>query len=367
MTNAPADPIQALRDRLRRLHADVRSPAYRTLEEYANLDGLRLPPSTIGTLLNGRGKPRWRTVAAFVHACQRCAQANRLPVPPDRFDLSRWRSRYRDLKRDVATTATTTAAALHGTGQSVVPTQLPEDLLAFIGRARELAALDRLLAPEASNPSPQRELAEQPPMAVIFVVSGTAGVGKTTLAVHWAHRVAHHFPDGQLYLDLRGFDPAGPAMEPAEAVRRLLVALGVEAKRIPVDLDSCTALYRSLLAGKRILVILDNARDAGQISPLRPGAPTCLLVVASRNRLTNLVTTGAIPIVVDLLTADEARELLARRLGCGRVTAEPAAIDEIVTRCAGLPLALAIVAARAASQPGSLSAVATDLRDARTA
>lgn len=175
--------------------------------------------------------------------------------------------------------------------------------------------------------------------------------GKTALAVHWAHRVAERFPDGQLYVNLRGFHPSG-AMSPAEAIRGFLDAYAVPPDRIPEGLDAQAALYRSLLADKRALVLLDNARDAEQVRPLLPGAPDCLAVVTSRNPLTGLVVTeGARPLVLELLSPGEAREFLIRRLGAARVEAEPAATDAIITRCARLPLALAVVAARAATRP----------------
>jgi hypothetical protein len=200
---------------------------------------------------------------------------------------------------------------------------------------------------------------------VISAVSGTAGVGKTALAVYWAHQVADRFPDGQLYVNLRGFDPSGSVMHPAEAVRRFLDALNVPPERIPVDLDAQAVLYRSQLAGKRMLVVLDNARDTAQVRPLLPGAPGCLVLVTSRNQLTSLIAgDGARPISLDLLTDEEARQLLARVLGVDRVAAEPAAVAEIITRCARLPLALALVAARAAVGPhGELQLLAEELRD----
>ncbi|HET8662066.1 MAG TPA: tetratricopeptide repeat protein [Micromonosporaceae bacterium] len=183
--------------------------------------------------------------------------------------------------------------------------------------------------------------------------------------VRWAHQVADQFPDGQLYVNLRGFDPRGSAMDPAEAVRRFLDALGVAPEKIPVDPDAQAALYRSELAGRRVLVVLDNARDTAQVKPLLPGAATCLVLVTSRNQLTGLVAAdGAHPLTVDLLTPGEARQLLVRRLGAERVAAEPQAVTEIVTRCARLPLALALVAARAAVRPQvGLHVLAEELRD----
>ncbi|MFG2039250.1 BTAD domain-containing putative transcriptional regulator [Dactylosporangium sp. NPDC048998] len=222
------------------------------------------------------------------------------------------------------------------------PAQLPLDVRGFTGRAEEVARLDAVLDRAGT----------QPTSVVISAVSGMAGVGKTALALHWAHRRRAHFPDGQLYVNLRGFDPAGAATSPAEAVRGFLDALGVPAQRIPADFDAQAALYRSLVAGRRMLIVLDNARDSEQARALLPGAPGCLVLVTSRSRLTGLVALdGAQPLLLDVLGRDEARRLLAHRLGEDRVAAEPGALDEIIAGCAGLPLALAIVAARAAINP----------------
>jgi DNA-binding SARP family transcriptional activator/tetratricopeptide (TPR) repeat protein len=242
-------------------------------------------------------------------------------------------------------------------GGPAVPRQLPAAVHGFAGRAAELAALDALLGPpdEAGSRSP-----------LIAVVAGTAGVGKTTLAVHWAHRVADRFPDGQIHVDLHGYDPSREPVEAASAIREFLDALQVPPHRIPDSPAAQAGLYRSLLAGRRMLVLLDNARDADQVAPLLPGAPGCLVVVTSRDHLAGLVMTyGARPLALGLLPPDESRRLLARRLGHDRIAAEPAAAEEIVRRCAGLPLALAIVAARAAIHPAHpLGALAGDLRDA---
>jgi DNA-binding SARP family transcriptional activator len=242
----------------------------------------------------------------------------------------------------------------------VVPRQLPAGIDGFVGRDAELKALDGLLGNQLD---PERR------PVVIAAIAGPAGIGKTTLAVHWAHRVADRFPDGHLYANLRGFDPAGHPLEPAESIRVFLDALQVPASRIPVSLEAQAGLYRSLLAGKRMLVLLDNARDADQIRPLLPGAPSCLVVVTSRNQLSGLVAAnGAHPLTLDLLTDDEARLLLAHRLSHDRIALEPDATNELITRCAHLPLALAIVAARAATHPSHpLAALARQLGDARGA
>lgn len=244
-------------------------------------------------------------------------------------------------------------------GAARPPAQLPPAVTAFAGRDNELAHLDKLLAGTGSN--------ERPAAVVVSAVSGTAGAGKTALAVYWAHRVADRFPDGQLYVNLRGFDPSGSVLDPADAARRFLDALGVPPERIPADPEAQIALYRGRLVGKRILVLLDNARDSAHARPLLPGTPTGLAVVTSRSQLTGLIAAdGAQPVNVDVLTVGEARELLARRLGAERIAAEPEAVEHIIAYCARLPLALAILAARAATQPHlPLSNLASELRERR--
>jgi DNA-binding SARP family transcriptional activator len=241
----------------------------------------------------------------------------------------------------------------------VVPAQLPPTLRAFTGRGQELARLDALLA-QATSTHPDRSAA-----VLITAVSGTAGVGKTTLAVHWAHRVADRFPDGQLYVNLRGFDPAGVVLDPATAVRGFLDALGVPPERIPPDLDAQAALYRSLTAGKRMLVVLDNARNDEQVRPLLPGSAGCLVVVTSRNQLTGLFATdAAYSLTLDVLSAVEAHEFLAGRLGIDVVAAAPLAVERIIAACARLPLALAVAAARAQQTGFPLAILATELDNA---
>ncbi|GAB3408828.1 AfsR/SARP family transcriptional regulator [Flindersiella endophytica] len=238
------------------------------------------------------------------------------------------------------------------------PAQLPPDMYGFTGRETELHQLDSLLTASTG----------QSTAVVISAVSGTAGVGKTALAVHWAHRVREEFADGQLYVNLRGFDPSGSPVTPAEAVRGFLDAFEVPPERIAASFEAQTGLYRSLLAGRRVLVVLDNARDSEQARPLIPGVPGCLVVVTSRNQLNGLVATvGARPLSLDLLTVAEARQLLSRRLGHERTAAEPQAVDDIIGSCARLPLALAIVAARASAHADfPLAALATELHEARS-
>ncbi|HET7012447.1 MAG TPA: tetratricopeptide repeat protein, partial [Streptosporangiaceae bacterium] len=185
----------------------------------------------------------------------------------------------------------------------------------------------------------------------------------------WAHQVAERFPDGQLYVNLRGFSPGGQPAEPGEAISGFLDGLGAPRAGLPDSVPAQAALYRSLLAGKRVLILLDNAKDAEQVRPLLPGSPGCLAIVTSRNDLASLVAAHAAhPVSLDLLTPAEASDLLVRRLGEARVASEPEALGEIMDRCARLPLALAIAAARAAVRPTfPLAAIAAELGDATAA
>ncbi|MFF5078331.1 BTAD domain-containing putative transcriptional regulator [Actinoplanes sp. NPDC000266] len=256
------------------------------------------------------------------------------------------------LHMDLLRGSSPTPSAAPPARAGVVPAQLPASVAGFAGRAAALAELDRVLGDGGP--------------AVIAAISGPAGVGKTSLAVHWAHRAAHRFPDGCLYVNLRGFDAGGQVLDPGEALREFLFALGVPPERTPSTSEAQAGLYRSLLAGKRVLILLDNARDAGHVRPLLPASPTVLTLVTSRNHLTPLlVTHGAQPIGLSALPVAEARELLAHRLGPGRIAAEPAAAAAIVAACAGLPLALAIVAARARHHGLSLATSADELAGAR--
>ena len=238
----------------------------------------------------------------------------------------------------------------------VVPGQLPASIRHFTGRAAELKVLNELLS-EATAKGP----------VVISAIGGTAGIGKTALAVHWAHLHADRFPDGQLYVNLRGFDPSNTPMPAGDVVRHLLDALGIPAQRIPTSPDEQAGLYRSVLADRRMLVLLDNARDAIQVRPLLPASPGTLVLVTSRNQLGTLIALdGAVPLTLDLLTHDEALNLLTRRLGHERVHADERASSELIDLCVRLPLALNIAAARAALRPAHpLSACVDELRDAR--
>jgi DNA-binding SARP family transcriptional activator/Tfp pilus assembly protein PilF len=245
---------------------------------------------------------------------------------------------------------------LAGAGADVVPRQLPAAVGCFTGRATELAALTGLL---------DAQPAARPQAMVISAIGGTAGVGKTALAVHWAHEVAGNFPDGQLFVNLRGYDP-DRLMPAADALAGFLRALGVPGQNIPLDVDECAALYRSLLAGRRMLVVLDNARSAEQVRPLLPSTPTCAVVVTSRDALAGLVARdGANRLDLDLLPLDDAVSLMRVLIG-QRVDAVPVAARALAERCSRLPLALRVAAEWAAASPGvPLAALAEELAGQR--
>ncbi|WP_204053259.1 ATP-binding protein [Microbispora siamensis] len=213
------------------------------------------------------------------------------------------------------------------------PAQLPAQVTGFAGRVHQLRDLDG-----APNP--------------VVLVVGEAGVGKTTLVIRWAHAAAGSYPDGQLYVNLRGFDPTRSPVDPTDVLHSFLGALGVAASRIPNDRDSRAALYRSLLADRRMLIVLDNAAGTDQVRPLLPGNSACRVLITSRDRLTGLVVSdAAYMLTVPPLDIEEARELLGLRLGSRRVEAESADFDRLIDRCQHLPIALALVAARLAAQP----------------
>src|SRR5688572_7153258 len=282
--------------------------------------------------------------------------AGRVLPPTDRFDaLIRLLGATAEEQGALATARDRVEESRRGAPvrpATAVPRQLPAEAFGFSGRQEQLDELDRLL----ERGAPGRAV-------VISAVSGTAGVGKTTLAVTWAHRVAGGFPDGQLYVDLRGYDEEQP-VPPGDALARFLRGLGVAATDIPAEVDERAATYRTLLAGRRMLVLLDNASGADQVRPLLPGSPTCLTLITSRSNLAGLVAReGARRIDLDVLSEAEAVALLRAVIG-GRVDAGLQAACQVAELCAYLPLALRIAAQSAVAHPAmSLGRLAADLRD----
>jgi DNA-binding SARP family transcriptional activator/tetratricopeptide (TPR) repeat protein/DNA-binding XRE family transcriptional regulator len=291
--------------------------------------------------LAGAGEP---ATALLLFAQVRGRLADELGVPPgDELAAAHLRVLRRDVgepaPRPAGAGPVTTAAPGAPAGR-VRPGQLPAEVAGFVGRDGYLRQLDAVRpGPDGGGTVP------------VAVIAGAAGVGKTALAVHWAHRMRGRFTDGDLYVDLRGHDPGGP-LRPVEALARFLRALGVPAERAPLGVDEAAAMFRSLLAGRSVLLLLDDAGSAEQVRPLLPGSPGCMVVVTSRNRLGGLVARdGARRLTLDVLTPAEARRLLDHVLGADRVAAEPVAAAELARLCACLPLALRIAAANLTAYP----------------
>ena len=302
--------------------------------------------SQLYEILDGRisRPPAWdRLVEPLVRAC----------TGNDERAVGIWRRRhsvlvavYRELKRQYRT------AELPGpvVRARVVPAQLPADVEVFTGRSQELAELDRLLARTAETAAAARVTGRKSTAVVISAVCGTAGVGKTALALRWAHRVRDEFPEGQLYVNLHGFDPEQP-LPAADALAGFLRALGLTGQDIPAEVEERAAAYRSLLDGRRMLVVLDNASSVEQVRPLLPGTASCVVVVTSRDSLAGLVARhSARRLDLDLLPLEDAVALLAALIG-GRVQAEPEAAATLARLCARLPLALRVAAELAAARP----------------
>ncbi|MGH3825477.1 MAG: ATP-binding protein [Pseudonocardiaceae bacterium] len=315
--------------------------------------------SQLYEILDGRisRPPEWdRLVEPLVRAC----------TGNDEREVGSWRRRH-----DVLVAVYTALKHQHRSTDlpgplappRVVPAQLPPAVEVFTGRSQELAALDRLLKRTADQAVAAQVTGGDPTAVVISAVSGTAGVGKTELALRWAHRVRGDFPDGQLYVNLRGFDPEQP-LSAADALAGFLRALGLAGQSIPVEVEERAAAYRSLLDGRRMLVVLDNAASVEQVRPLLPGTPSCVVVVTSRDSMAGLVARhGARRLDLDLLLLEDAVALLAALIG-ERVQAEPEAAAALAQLCARLPLALRVAAELAAARPAiTLAQLVGELAD----
>ncbi|MEV4099781.1 BTAD domain-containing putative transcriptional regulator [Nonomuraea sp. NPDC049649] len=227
-----------------------------------------------------------------------------------------------------------------------VPAQLPPDVTGFVARDAELGRLDALLDRKSQTGQP-----------FIAVITGMGGVGKSGLAVHWSHRVAARFPDGQLFVDLNGYAETGPPASPSDILDTLLRALNVTRQPPPPTLEERAALFRTVLAGRRLLLVLDNARDSAQVRPLLPGAGGCAVVVTSRDQLAGLITLeGATPLRLDVLPPDQGVGVLACIAGEQRVHADPEGARQLSELCGGLVLALRVAAARLVMRPSWTSA-----------
>lgn len=272
-----------------------------------------------------------RLCMAALHRAGRTAEA-----------LAHYRRIRARLADDIGVEPSRQLAELHGEllgASAAVPRQLPAAIRDFTGRVEHLAELDALLPSASAGQA-----------VVISALDGSGGVGKSTLAVHWAHRVQHLFPDGTLHTNLRGYGPGEPA-SPDEALDDFLVALGVPATAVPAGTGARSGLLRTLLTGRQVLLVLDNARSAEQVRPLLPGAPGCMALVTSRDSLAGLVVTEAAHrLTLDVLSPDEGLRLVTGILGAARAGAEPAAVWNLVELCARLPLALRIAAGRVAAQ-----------------
>jgi len=323
----PAELLEEFATALRQLREAAGNPGYRVLAKRTGY-----ATTTLWEAASGRTVPSLPVTLAYVAACG--------------GDTAEWEERWHRL----------VAAPTPAAPARPVPRQLPSDVYGFTGRSAELTRLNALL---------DEALADPVAAVVISAVAGTAGVGKTALAVHWAHQVADQFPDGHLYVDLRGYDPEQP-VEPADALAGWLRALGVDGADIPAELSERAARYRTLLAGRRMLIVLDNAYGVEQARPLLPGTGSCFVVVTSRDSLTGLVARhGARRLDLDLLSPAEGRELLRALVG-DRVDADPEAAATMVERCARLPLALRIAAELAVARPAApLSKLVFELGDER--
>ena len=299
--------------------------------------------------LNASGRPA-EALEAYEQARKILAEELGADPGPDLQQL------YLRILSDGPTPAAWSAAGRARFDLPLVPRQLPARVRGFVGRAQALERLWAFLDEAAGDNA----------AVVISAIAGTAGAGKTALAMHWAHEAAGRFPDGQLYVNLRGSGTAGRPVLPGDAISGFLSDMGVPPDCVPRDLESRAALYRSLLADRRMLVVADDASDDEQVRSLVPASAGCMMLVTSRRPLLGLVSAfGAFPLTVDVLTDAEARELLAHRLGTERLAAEPEAIAELISLSGHLPGALSVASASVSVTPGCrLAALTATMRPA---
>jgi tetratricopeptide (TPR) repeat protein len=344
MPLVPDGPVRTYFERLHALHLAAGQPSMRQLQRATRSD--RRPrgvnPTTIHDILSAPRVARWDVVEAVVGALG--------------SDVTEFAALWQEARRAALTPPTAGTGMGSPTPESpaIQPRELPPDVFAFTGRQHPLARIHDVLA-----------AARDQPVVGICAISGTAGVGKTALAVHWAHQVADRFPDGQLYIDLRGYDPHATVLS-ADALARFLRALGTAGDDIAYELDERAARYRSLLASRRVLVVLDNAGSPEQVRPLLPGSSSCFVLVTSRDSLAGLIARhGAHRVELDVLSTEDASVLLRSLVG-RRAEAEPAATSVLAELCSRLPLALRVAAELVAERPAAtLAELAADLADQR--
>lgn len=336
----PDGAIRALLEYLDELHRGAGQPSVRDISRAIGLSSSAISPFFTGTRLPSRGNLE----LLVSHLGGDTTKAERLrKAASTEWNDSRPHSNSTDSAIYPKPSVTTFTSAQHATlaASRPIPRHLPAPPRWFVGRETELRRLDAAILPSALSLK----------TVGISAVGGMGGIGKTALSLHWAHHNIQNFPDGQLFINLRGFDPTRPPLSPLQALHNFLDALGVQSQAIPSDLEACAALYRSVLADKRILVIADNANDFSQVAPLIPGSPSCALIVTSRHQLVELRMRGASLLRLDALSAEESGLLLTSEISSERPMDAEAPLDSLIAACGGLPLALEIVAGRATAHP----------------
>lgn len=354
-----AEVLRRFADRLEQVRLAAGNPPYADLARRSRW----LKTSTISDVLRAQSNPSLDFVVAFVQACRSFAESRSARTDPAMFDVDGWRNGWLELQRRLGVLRRQTGSVARDSGRGSsgrtplpVPRQLPAAPHPFIGREPYLEALRGARAQMSTSVAGR---------TAAMAVDGAAGIGKTALVICWAHQVREYYPDGDLYLDLRGYGPAGSPLPPADALRLLLQALKTPVALLPEDADQLSALWRSLLAERRLLVVLDNARSAAQVRPLLPGTGGSTVVVTSRYRLGGLlVRDGVTAFSLAAMTSTESDSLLRATIG-DLVLAEPAAAAQLAIRCGHHPLALRILAERLAGHPRPLAEVLRELSTGR--
>lgn len=347
----PDGAVRVLLEYLDELHRGAGQPSMRDMGDAIGLSSSGIQPYFAGTRLISKGNLQ----LLVNHLGGDVSRAERLRkmAATEWNDSRRRRETPIDINAKSSVTSFTRAEQVSRGRAWSVPRQLPASPRWFVGREAEMRRLNDILDRQQRGAT-----------VGISAIGGMGGIGKTALALHWAHQNIHRFPDGQLFINLRGFDPVRPPLSPMLAVRTLLDALGVKPRAVPGDVEACAALYRSILAERKIIIIADNAHDFAQVAPLIPGNSKCVMLVTSRYQIAGLRMRGANLMRLDVLSDSEARQLLTVEIGAERKIAEKAPLDSLATACGGLPLALEIVAGRAIVHPDfPLQVLAEELRE----